>query len=177
MPEREHRPKRSRTFFRVVGYVALALLAAWLWTSNRIGRWPAAVVTICIVIVLAERRTRSQGKASNTLTIDDHGIVRTFPGGKEAVSWQELEAVRILTTADGPYAEDVVFVLFGSEGRGCAVPHGLAVQEKLLEHLRTHLVSWTTRRSRRQWGRPARPGSPYGPGAANELCSALAEAA
>jgi hypothetical protein len=143
MREQNHRPERSRNFFRVAGYVALALFTAWftawLWSSNRVAPWAAALFTICIFLVLATRLTRSQGETSNTLRIDDHGIVRTFPGGKEAVSWQELEAVRIFTTSDGPYAEDVFFVLFGSGDKGCLVPHGLAVREKLLEHLRTHL--------------------------------------
>ena len=49
------------------------------------------------------------------------------------MSWADLSEVRVHTTADGPFAEDVFFVLVGREG-GCVVPQG-AAPAGLLERL------------------------------------------
>jgi hypothetical protein len=59
-----------------------------------------------------------------TTNIDDRGVRRELANGKvEAVAWDDLEEVCVLTTADGPFAEDVFFVLAG-RGGGCVVPQG-----------------------------------------------------
>lgn len=43
--------------------------------------------------------------------------------------------IRIITTADGPWAEDVYFVLETEDGKGCVVPHDAAFRTKLLEEI------------------------------------------
>jgi len=68
--------------------------------------------------------------------IDDHGVRRDLAGGKvEQVTWDDLQEVSILTTGDGPFAEDVFFVLAGQEGRGCVVPQSAPEGGRLLERL------------------------------------------
>jgi len=54
--------------------------------------------------------------------VDDAGARRIREDGAvvESVTWDELVGVRIVTTSDGPFAEDVLFVLDG-DGRGCVV--------------------------------------------------------
>ena len=47
--------------------------------------------------------------------------------------------MRIYTTSAGPAAEDVYFALAGANGKGCLVPHGLAVRAKLLDALQERL--------------------------------------
>ncbi|WP_218021647.1 hypothetical protein [Nocardia harenae] len=55
--------------------------------------------------------------------ITDRYVRRTLPGGRvEEVSWADLAEVRIITSTDGPFADDVFFVLIGARGNGCAVP-------------------------------------------------------
>ena len=49
--------------------------------------------------------------------------------------WQELEQVDIVTTDKGPFEEDVFFVLRTVNGEACTIPHGLAVQQHLLDYL------------------------------------------
>ncbi|NKY86411.1 hypothetical protein [Nocardia veterana] len=64
--------------------------------------------------------------------ITDRFVRRTLDNGRiEEVTWQELAEVRIITTADGPFADDVFFVLIGARGNGCVVPHSAADNEFL----------------------------------------------
>jgi hypothetical protein len=70
------------------------------------------------------------------IDIDDHGVRRVLPDGKvERVSWYGLREVAVLTTSDGPFAEDVFFVLAGQDGTGCVVPQGAPESTQLLERL------------------------------------------
>src|SRR5262249_33350686 len=50
-------------------------------------------------------------------------------------TWDALEEVSVLTTAEGPFAEDVFFVLAGGGGSGCVVPQGAPESGELLERL------------------------------------------
>lgn len=61
-----------------------------------------------------------------------------LPDGKvEQVRWAELTEVQLMTTAHGPFAEDVFFVLFGrAEGQGCVVPQSMA-DDAFLRRLQT----------------------------------------
>jgi len=53
--------------------------------------------------------------------VDDEGARVLFADGRvEAVRWEDLEAVDILTTSDGPFAEDFFWVLQDSRG-GCVI--------------------------------------------------------
>ncbi|MBO0853321.1 MAG: hypothetical protein J2P18_06090 [Nocardia sp.] len=59
--------------------------------------------------------------------ITDRFVRRTLDNGRiEEVTWHELTEVRMITTADGPFADDVFFVLIGARGNGCVVPHSAA---------------------------------------------------
>jgi hypothetical protein len=70
-----------------------------------------------------------------TIHIDDEGVRRELGNGKvEQVAWDDLLEVGVLTTSDGPFAEDVFFVLIGRDG-GCVVPHGAPESTALLARL------------------------------------------
>lgn len=59
--------------------------------------------------------------------INDTFVRRTLDNGRvEEVLWRDLSEVRVITTADGPFAEAMFFVLIGMKGNGCAVPHSAA---------------------------------------------------
>jgi hypothetical protein len=57
----------------------------------------------------------------------------------EAVSWDALSEVEIVTNDLGPGAEDMLFVLHGSDNRGAVVPGALALKHRLLEELQRRL--------------------------------------
>jgi len=50
------------------------------------------------------------------------------------VGWADLQKVEVVTTGDGPFAPDVVWVLHGTDA-GCAVPQGATGDSQLLERL------------------------------------------
>ncbi len=52
----------------------------------------------------------------------------------EEVTWKELKKVEIHTTDQGPFVEDVFWVLYGNE-RDCIIPQGATNNEELLSRL------------------------------------------
>jgi hypothetical protein len=70
-----------------------------------------------------------------TVEFDAEAVTCTRPNGqRETVRWSELRAVLIQTTADGPAADDLFWVLVGREG-GCVVPSEAQGCNRLLERL------------------------------------------
>ncbi len=69
------------------------------------------------------------------------GQIITFhhPDGElQQVAIEDLTEVGVLTTDEGPFAEDVYFVLLGAKAnQGCAIPQGVTGAEDLLMLLQT----------------------------------------
>jgi len=59
---------------------------------------------------------------------------------EEGVLWDELERVEILTTDDGPSAEDFFFLLEGRDGKGVAISNELAAKHGLAAILQQRLA-------------------------------------
>ena len=57
-------------------------------------------------------------------------------GTEESIRWDDLHEVGILTTDDGPFAEDMFFLLLGADGEsGCAIPQSSEGSQRLLQRL------------------------------------------
>ena len=70
------------------------------------------------------------------VTFDAECVIRTVPDGKtETVRWRDLQEVDILTTDEGPYVDDVIWMLQGKDGAGCAVPSETEGMKDLLPRL------------------------------------------
>lgn len=97
----------------------------------------AAVAAAAIAVRRNERARREVRAATVDLGCDALGVRRLLADGREeAVDWADLVEVEVLTTAVGVHREDgVVLVLTGTEGRGCLVPSGLAVEHGVIERL------------------------------------------
>jgi hypothetical protein len=68
--------------------------------------------------------------------IDEVGVRRDLGDGEiEDVAWKDLEEVQIVTTDEGPFAEDVFYLLVGPNGTGCCVPQGSSQSAALLRRL------------------------------------------
>jgi hypothetical protein len=75
-------------------------------------------------------------KQSARVTFDDDCVTRTMSNGVvEKVRWVDLEEVGILTTDEGPFADDVIWMLLGKNGTGCAVPSDTEGMGELLSRL------------------------------------------
>jgi len=70
------------------------------------------------------------------ITIDDLGVRRVLGDGKiEQVAWKDLVEVQIVTTDEGPYVDDVFYLLIGANDTGCVVPQEHPQSDALLHRL------------------------------------------
>jgi len=130
-----------------VVWVACLLLAAFsVVRAIRTGEdWASAlvlsVVTVAYTFVpwMKQAQIDREKRKAGTLTIDDWGVTRVAGELREAVAWADLVWVRIYTTSAGPAVDDVFFALGGADGKGCLVPHDLAVRANLLAVLQERL--------------------------------------
>jgi hypothetical protein len=71
------------------------------------------------------------------VAVENGTITATFPDGiVESVRWSDLERVFVQTTADGPFAPDVFFVLVGRHS-GVHFPAGATGEAEVLKQLST----------------------------------------
>jgi hypothetical protein len=72
------------------------------------------------------------------VVVTDASIIRFSPDGtKEFMHWDDLAEVVILTSAGGPWADDLHFVLGSSYGKpGISIPQGAEGVDKLLAALK-----------------------------------------
>lgn len=69
------------------------------------------------------------------VSFDDAMITRKLPSGKtETLRWDDLQEVGMITTDEGPFDEDVYWILSGSKS-GCAVSGGAEGMKELLDRL------------------------------------------
>ena len=121
------------------GLVAAVTLAHALRSG---GGWGAAAAAAIMFVAYgflpriqaaSDRRRQAQ---DGTVTVDDWGVTRVVGDDlRESIAWDDVAWVRIYTTSAGPGAEDVFFALGAGHGKGCLVPHGLAVSSNLLAAL------------------------------------------
>lgn len=75
-------------------------------------------------------------RAVERVEVDAEGV-RRMSGADviERVSWADLVRVSIMTTDEGPFCEDWYWLLFASDGTGCAIGQALACEVDLLTAL------------------------------------------
>lgn len=93
-----------------------------------------------VALIIARRRPEwfpgTRGRAEGRLVLDGDGARLTRPDGTvEAVRWDALTGVTVHTTAAGPFAEDLFWLLEGLDDTGCLIPGDAAVRSGLLDHL------------------------------------------
>ena len=67
---------------------------------------------------------------------DDSGATFRCGDRVETIAWVDLVEIGILTTDEGPFREDVYFLLIGPTcEKGCAIPQGAGGSQKLVERL------------------------------------------
>jgi hypothetical protein len=85
---------------------------------------------------LAEFWDRISNPPVDTVAFDEEGVTRTMASGRiEHVRWDHLVEIEIVTTDEGPFVEDVFWLLSAGDGTGCAVPQGAVGSDALLARL------------------------------------------
>jgi hypothetical protein len=80
---------------------------------------------------------RINPEAGCVVTISDTQVSCARPSGLvETVGWDDLKEVAIVTTDEGPFATDVMWLLVGEES-GCVVPQGATGEDELLGRLQS----------------------------------------
>ena len=131
--------------------------------------WAAGFTVLLYVLPWLTPRRREN------VQVDDTGVIVVATKGRDEVHWDDVTRAYIITTSDGPWGEDVFFVLEGTEGKGCVVPHDAAVRTKLLEEMQARFdgidnrkvveaMGSTSRATFTIWEKPGaeneRPGEP-----------------
>lgn len=122
--------------------VSGAFVALGIALGDRVPWYATGFFAVCLVASLFSLRRRPARKLpaqAGRLTIDEVGITRTAKDLREHVAWIDIASVRIMTTDQGPWIEDVFFIIDSRKGDGCVVPHDLAVHGGLLEALQARL--------------------------------------
>lgn len=80
---------------------------------------------------------RGKPRQPDRVTFTDEAVTRIRPDGvEEKIRWDDLHEVGIVTTDEGPFREDVFFLLIASDGKsGCVVPQGAEGCQHLVERL------------------------------------------
>ena len=123
-------------------FVATALPATYFAWKAVIGEnsWTlSAIFGGIAALIYLEPRLRKLER--ETIQVDDDGVLRVDGEIREQVRWNEVSEIRIITTDQGPYHEDVFFALIGANKAGCLVPHDAAVRTKLLQELQVRFPS------------------------------------
>jgi hypothetical protein len=105
------------------------------WKNPFHGSWIVAFVFggIAVFLLLLPRLIKS----AETVQVDDVGVTRIEGDIHEQIAWDEVAEIRIITTAAGPWAEDVFFALGRVNGTGCLVSHEAAERTKLFQALQS----------------------------------------
>ena len=80
---------------------------------------------------------RPKQKARERVIFTADSVTRFLPDDvEETIRWDDLHEVGILTTNEGPWQEDVFFLLISSDGKsGCVVPQSAEGCKELVERL------------------------------------------
>lgn len=100
-----------------------------------------------VALVIATRLLPRLDAHREELRVGEEGVTREH-GSRlrkktiESVRWDDLQAVEVRARELGPHRDQMLFLLFGSEGAGVAVPGPLAQQHGLAEALARRLPGW-----------------------------------
>ena len=133
--------KQTKDNFRCLAAVVVVIVvpigefaAQSTWFPS-LPEWIPIVVFVALLPVTFYIFNSRESFQPDLVSFDDTVITRTLPDGKtETVRWDDLQEVGIITTDEGPVAEDVYWMLMGSGG-GCAVSGGAKGMKELLARL------------------------------------------
>jgi hypothetical protein len=114
-----------------LGLVYAGGMPFWLW----------AVMSFAVV---ALRYVAQTDPFTEKLTVSDEGLTREHGSRMrkalvETVRWDDLSKVEVISREAGPRRQDLLFLLYGSNGEGVAVSAPLAEQHGLVPQLQRRL--------------------------------------
>jgi hypothetical protein len=154
---------------------ALAVVGSVHTHAVDFGVWFFGLGTVVLLLgpILRRRTTPAGGQPQNTrsrrerVEFDEREIRRYLPDGRiEAIAWDDIDEISIVTTDEGPWLDDVFWLFLNKDrSKGCAVSNYAEGFEALLprmQHLHgfdnalvVQAMGSTTHRSFVIWKNPA----------------------
>jgi hypothetical protein len=123
-------PHTLGAWFRFAIAALLAIFLPWLVPIG-ISSWGLALIFgVLALFLLFDPKPRKE-----TVQIDETGVLRVAGAIREQICWNDIVEMRIITNDEGPFCEDTLFVLVGTNNNGCVISNDAAVRTSLLEEL------------------------------------------
>jgi hypothetical protein len=135
------RNRETMKTLALVAFLAGGLLLVWA------GALPIWAWNVLVLLTIGARVITGLDRYSEELSITDHGITRKY-GSRfrrqvtESVSWEELSRVEAIAHEAGARKDETLFLLYGSEVNGVAVPASVAQKHGLVDQLRQRLAGF-----------------------------------
>jgi hypothetical protein len=114
--------------------VAIAFVVIWhvaKWAQRRLVR--RLVADVLGNTSTPDGHPKLKPESDYVVTVSDTLATCTRPDGTtEAVPWDDLQKVEIVTTDQGPFVPDIFWVLYGTKG-GCIIPWGATGEKQLMD--------------------------------------------
>ena len=129
---------RNRELFNTVAL--LVFLAGGLLLVGA-GVLPIWAWNLAALIVIAARVITRLDRFTEELAVTDRGVTRTYGSrfrkqATESASWDEIGRVEAISHETGAQKKDALFLLYGTDKNGVAVPASLAQKHDLVGELR-----------------------------------------
>ena len=110
----------------VLGVLAVSALVAGVLAGRTWVGAAGAVLLGAATLARLWRRT-APAEQPSSVSVTARGVVVSRPGAETGrVDWSQLVEVLVLTSSDGPLADDVFLLLRGADGSACLVPSPMA---------------------------------------------------
>jgi hypothetical protein len=131
----------TRELLKILYFVAFVIAGLLL---VRVGALPVWMFAVVVLVVAAARVVSRLDVPEEDLALSDEGITRRHGSRMrkptiEAVRWDELEQVEVLTQETGPDRKDLLFLLRGAGTNGVAVSGPLAERHGLVAQMQSRL--------------------------------------
>jgi len=95
-----------------------------------------AAIVLGVSLLLAVRWIAPAEPAAEVVMVDEQGVRRhTVDGREERIAWDDLVQVSIVTTEEGPFSDDLFFLLQADDGSGCIIANEQAAETGLVGRL------------------------------------------
>jgi hypothetical protein len=132
---------RNRELFKTIALIAFLAGGLFLVRAGVLPLWAWSLLTLVVIFMRVIAR---MDHYAEELSVTGQGVIRTHGSRmrrqmNESVHWDQLSRVDAISQEAGPARKDVLFLLYGADGSGVAVPAALAQQHDLIGQLRRRL--------------------------------------
>jgi hypothetical protein len=126
-------PRQPIAWFWVAAFGLPAVYFSYRAAADEVSWWIPMILGGLSGLYLITPFLRK--RETETTEIGSDGITQVVDNSRTTTRWSDVIEVAIVTTRDGPFAEDVFYLFSISESDGCVVTHDAAERIDLLPEL------------------------------------------